>query len=379
MEALLINVLLLQFFSLIVMLSVKGKRNVGNALIIFHSLNLAKIVFWCVWSVHKTGTIDLNYLQYVDEHYYFAEWHAGAAVSNLYHLAVIGMKRVGFGISSIKMVNILLSSFAVVRLYTLKDLVRNKNQYIVRLFVLCGVVFLHVIYCSVFLLKDAVFFYLATEYLIQLIQRPIRNRWWMIAFLSVVLMLIRPPMVIGFMVFLFDRNWTIRWRRVLLFASLTVLLLLYCDRFHPQRFYRLLASGMRENLGPQKKGIGMTEMTEYAERIVSLRPRAYLNHVLANMRNATLVFDQVDLTNQLILLLEWCTAFYLLVVKKNITRLIEWWPILSVALLYFVGGILTVYNIRYHIFPITFLICLSVFVASHPFAGLSPGYHGRTR
>lgn len=147
-----------------VILSVKGKKSVTNALIIFYALNAVKIVFLCVWSIHKTGTIDLNYLQFPDEHYYLAERYVGSIVSNSYHLLVAGMRDIGFSISNIKMVNILVSSFAIIRLYTLKSLTINKNRYVIYLVTLAGILFLHIIYYSIFILKDAFFFYVTIEF-----------------------------------------------------------------------------------------------------------------------------------------------------------------------------------------------------------------------
>lgn len=360
---------------MLVLLSVKGKRNSLNALIIFHSINAAKILFWCVWAIHKTGTIDLNYLQYVDEHYYVELRHANIAIANLYHLAVIGMRKMGFAASNIKMVNVLVSSFAVVRLYALKDFVRHKRRYVMYIYCFCGVLFLHIVYYSVFALKDAVFFYVAIEFLVQLIQRPVRNRWALIAILSAVLMLIRPPMIVGFFVFLFDRTWTFHRKRVFVLAALATVLIVTCDRFEPRKFHRFVASGLRENMGAEGKSVHPREMVGYAREVVSSRPVVYAKHILTNMRNATMVYAQTDLTNQLILVLEWCTVFYLLIIRKSLRRLMEWWPILCVAVLYFVGGILTAYNIRYQAFPSAFVICLAAFVASSPYPYMCPGYH----
>jgi len=358
------SLVLLLFFSSIVILSVKGKKSIINALIIFHSLNAAKVVFLCVWAIHKTGTIDLGYLQFPDEHYYLAGWQIGSTISNLYHLLVWGMKEIGFSISNIKMVNILVSSFAIVRLYTLRKLVRDKNKYIIYLLTLSGIFFLHIIYHSIFVLKDALFFYVTVEFLIQLINRSRNNRWVLIIFLCVILMLIRPPMILGFMVFLFDKNWGIQWKRLLLFALLGVIFIRYGGQNYDRKFYSYVAIGLSENLRVEGS---RDEMKEYAQAVLLNYPGTYLDLVLTNIKKATSIFYQTDITYQLILFLEWWTVFYLLIIRKNIVRVIRYWPILTVAFLYFISGSLTLYNIRYNIFPVTFLICLSIFVSSKPF------------
>lgn len=358
------NLILLLFFSLIVMLSVKGKKSIINALIIFHSLNAVKVVFLCVWAIHKTGTIDLNYLQFPDEYYYLAESHIGGAVSNLYHLLVCGMKEIGFSIGSLKMVNILVTSFAVVRLYTLRNLVRDKNRYITHLLILGGIFFLHVTYYSIFVLKDALFFYVTVEFLIQLIKRSRNNRWVLMIFLCVILILIRPPMFLGFVVFLFDKNWNIQWKRLLFTVLLGVIFILYCGGYCERKWSSFVAAGLPENLHVEgSKG----ERKEYAQTYLLNDSKAYLRLVLANIRNTTSIFCQTDITCQLILFLEWCTVFYLLIIRKNIVRIIRYWPVLAVAFLYFIFGSLTLYNIRYNLFPVAFLIYLSIFVDSKPF------------
>lgn len=359
------NVILLLFFSLIVILSVKGKKSTINALIIFHSLNAVKIVFLCVWAIHKTGTIDLNYLQFPDEYYYLAESHIGGAVSNLYHLLVYGMKEIGFSIGSLKMINILVTSFAVVRLYTLRNLVRDKNRYITHLLILGGIFFLHVTYYSIFVLKDALFFYVTVEFLIQLIKRSRNNRWVLMIFLCVILMLIRPPMILGFMVFLFDKNWCIQWKRLLLFFILGAIFIRYGGQYYDyeRKFYGYVAAGLSENLHVEgSKG----ERKEYAQTYLLNDSKAYLRLVLGNIRNTTSIFYQTDITCQLILFLECCTVFYLLIIRKNIVRIIRYWPVLAVAFLYFIFGSLTLYNIRYNLFPMAFLIYLLIFVNSKP-------------
>ncbi len=366
MTSFLISVLLVELFSVLVILSTKGKKNVVNVLIIFHSINLVKILFLCIWSLHKTGGIDLDYLQFPDEYYYVAEWHANAPLSNLYHLAVIGMRTVGFSISNLKVVNILISSYAIVRLYTLKDLVREKSRYVVYLLLLCGLLFLHVVYFSIFVLKDVLFFYVTVEFTIALIRRPIRNEWYLIALWAAILMLIRPPMVIGFLVFLFDRYWRLRWIRVLLFISLSGLLAGYVGTRYQDSFYRLIARGICEHTGVKRSELAKSAMTQYGQDVMSSGLSTYMGHVSANVRTVTLPIGRLDLTIQLILILEWWTAFYILILRRNLLYLIRWWPILLIALLYFVGGILTMYNIRYHVFPVTVFLCLSVFVAGKP-------------
>jgi len=371
MTEILVNVLLLQAFTLLVVLSVKGRRNIRNALIIFHSINMVKILFLFVWAIHKTGIADLNYLQFPDEHYYLSESHDATGFANLYHLLVVAMRAMGFSISNMKMVNILVSSFAIVRLYTLKAVVAKPNQYVVHLFVFCGILFLHVIYFSVFVLKDVIFFYVTAEFLIQLINRSRGNRWVLIALLAIMLVLLRPLMVLVFCVFLFDCNWRLRWTRVLVLTLVCGLLVAHRGARYQQRFYRLLSHGFRESAGDMPAGLDRRTKIAYAESVIIRQPGIYGRHILRNMIRATVPGAEPDMTVRLSLLLQWGSLLYLLVVKKGISRLWQWWPILSIGALYFIGGVMTLYNVRYNVFPLSILLCVSVFAVSRPIAGVA--------
>jgi hypothetical protein len=370
MQSFVINLFLLEFFSLLVVLTVKGKKGIINSLIIFHGINGVKLVFLCLWAIHKTGGIDFDYLHFSDEHYYLSPWHVGDRIPNLYRVIVYAMQTIGFSISNIKMVNILVSSFAIVRLYTLKDLVADRRRYVLYLFTLAGVFFLHIIYHSIFVHKDALFFYISVEFFIQLIRRPVCNRSWLIALLATVLMLIRPPMVLGFAVFLFNRNWRICWARVLLVSVVAVTLIVpyrqACKRF----LNGCIAVAARENLE-----MGRVDPMAGRRNLVNpLGDRRYHSLVVTNIQKATSILFQTDVTYRLILVIEWAVAVYLLIIKRYLSRLVKFWPVMAAPLLYFIGGSLTLYNIRYNLFPATFLLCLSIYVASRP---LTPMWSSR--
>lgn len=358
------NLILLVLFSSIIVLSFQKERDIINALIIFHSINAVKVVFLYTWAIYQTGTIYLPYLQFPDE-YYYVSFKLGDPIGNLYNIIVWFLQSIGFDISNLKMVNILVSSFAIVRLYTLKDLVRNKDRYIIYLLTIGGVFFLHITYYSIFVLKDALFFYVTVEFLIQLINRPRNNRWIVISLLIVILAAIRNPMVLVFFtVFLFDKNWRISQRRLLLFILLGTVSIVYYEAYYMHTFYKLVAWGLYRSL---RMTGSIRELREYASTGILSYPGVYCNLVFTNIRLAIDVFYQVDVTNQLILFLEWCAIFWLLLIKKNIKRILEYWPILMVSTIYFVGAIMTMYNIRYNILPVTFLLYLSIFVSSGPY------------
>lgn len=377
MVAFLINVLLVELFLVLLVLTARGKRNLIDALIIFCSMGALKFFFLVVWSMHKTGTLDFDYLQFPDEYYYLMGRHPAVGFSNLYHLAVIGMRDVGFSIANIKMVNILLSSFAVVRLCSLSDLVRDKKRYVIYVGVFCGFLLFHVTYFSIFVLKDVLLFYVTVEFLISLVRRPVHGGWVRMIFWACVLVLIRPPMAMVFLVFAFDRNWRLRWMRLLLFVVLGGILIGYGGSRYRQKFYRLAVSGLYENAGMKRTGIKKSDMTEYGRTILTSQPTTYIGNVWTNIRSVVLIDSQKDLTIQLVLLTDWCIVLYLLVLRKNLRRLMKVWPILSIAGLYFIGGVFTLYNIRYHAFPATVVICMSVFVAARPL--LRAPVYGRER
>ncbi len=363
MMSLTINLLLIVAFTLLVALTIRGRKNVVNALIIFHSLNVVKVLFLCIWVVHKAGWLDVDYIMTGDERYYLLDSLQARTVVNLYRPLVYGLRYIGFSINNIKMLNILISSFAVVRLYTLKDLVQNRRRYVFYLLSFVGILFLHITYLAIFVHKDALFFYVTVEFFILLVKRPIRNRWVLIVLLATLLMLIRRPMFFGFAVFLFDRNWRIRPARV---AILLCLILVTAWQYWATcrwYFHSMIAYGLHANLA---MGESSSDMKAYAQEGVLNYAGDYRNLVMANLRKATSVAYQTDITYQLMLALEWLTLIYLLVIRRNLVALLRFWPILTLPLVYSIGGILTFYNVRYSVFPMTFVICLSVYVASRP-------------
>ncbi len=358
-----VNLLLIELFSLLVIVTLKGRRNIINGLVIFHCLNAVKFMFLCVWVTHKAGWLDLDYLLTNDERYYLSGWQWGEAVANVYKIIVYGLQSIGFSINNIKVLNIAISSFAIVRLYTLKDLVRNQRRYVIYLLLFVGFLFLHITYLSIFVHKDAVFFYVTVELFILLIKRPIHNRWVLIGVLATVLMFIRRPMFFGLSVFLFDRNWRVRPARVVILILLLSVVAWYYATPCRQRFRSYIANGLHTNLDMAEsashvKAYALSGGFNYAD--------SYKDLVFVNFVRATSVVHQSDITYSLILVLEWLTVIYLLGVRKNIIFLLRFWPILVLPFLYFIGGVLTLYNMRYSIFPVTFLICLSVYVASCP-------------
>ena len=153
-----INLILLFFFSITILLTFKKKKDIINALIIFGSLSAVKIVFLCVWAVHQTGTFDWHYLQFPDETRYAVTFSLEQPVGNIYDIITYCLRWLGFDIANLKLLNIMISSFAVVRLYSLYNFVRYKNRYAIYLVSIGGILLLHIIYYSTFVLKDAIFF-----------------------------------------------------------------------------------------------------------------------------------------------------------------------------------------------------------------------------
>lgn len=352
-----INIILLFIFFFTILLTFKKKKDIINALIIFGSLTAVKIVFLSVWVIHQTGTFDWHYLQFPDEARYAVTFSFDQPAGNIYDILTYCLRWIGFDIANLKLLNILISSIAVVRLYSLYNYVRHKNRYAIYLVSIGGILLLHIIYYSTFVLKDAIFFYFSAEFLVQLIKRRLTNRWFLICLIITILASIRKPMVVGFIIFLFDKDWRFRGKRFLLFAPLCFLIIVT----YGSMYYKYIAVGLRYSMKMEGE---RAEIREFARTKIMHSPRVYLKLVITNIKRSLSVFYQVDYTNMLILLLEWCTLFYLLVIKRGLIKVIKFWPIFAVAAIYFVSGIMTLYNIRYNIFPVTFLLYLSILVCS---------------
>ena len=327
----------------------ENRLRFGNALIIFNSLVAVKFLLLVFWTGLHTEVFSFEYLQFPDEYRYAIRFQPGDPIANIYDLLTYYLRTFGFNILNLKVFNILITSFAIVRLYSLIGYAKYKNKYILFLLTIGGVLFLHVNFYSIFVLKDPLFFYVTIEFLIQLLQRRKKYSLIKIGIIWLGLIAVRKQMVLTGVIFLFDDSWRLRKKRLLLSIPIVFLLL---DAYG-YRFYRYVSRGFKYSLGMEG---GLREIMELVFTGIPNYWELYIKLVVTNIKRGLSVFYQVDIVNAVIVLLEWVCVGYLLFFHKAYRNLVAFWPILAVATLYFILGVMTIYNIRYNIFPATILI-----------------------
>jgi hypothetical protein len=335
-------------FSAAVLMCFKSHIRLNNALILFWSAVAVKICFAMVWVFHQTGGIELSYLQFPDERTYL-DFVIGDPIYNAYAILVYYLDQIGFDVPNLKYLNILLTSFALVRLYTLVEYVSNKRRYLMYLLFFGGVVFLHVTYYSIFILKEAMMFFLACKLFVQLITRAVHRKVLYIFTLITLLALFRKPLIMFYAIFLFDSDWRIRWGRVALMLPIAIAVLFLLKRY----LVNYVSLGVYYNLG-----IG-------EERVKALPSLGvYFELVIYNIKITLSPFAQKDIINVFILLSEWAILLFLLTKRSVRFFFFKFWPIWIIPVAHFMFGILTYYNIRYNLAVSAFILFLAMFCAS---------------
>jgi len=357
-------VLLLGFLFLIRLL-VKTREDYLAALVLFLVSCLVKIIFLLVWVVCKQGEFDLNYLQCVDEFIYVGYvW--GDPIStfgNAYCVVVYLLQRMGFTYFDLKLLNIFATSLALVRLYSLNDLVADKAKYYKLLMVIGAVLHIHIIHYSVFILKDGLIFLFSMELFVQLIRRKAGKRTIPIVAVILVLIQLRWTLMYLFGLFLFDSQWRIAKRKALILACIVLVFLPVVYKHGEKVILQRFSIGLQYNID-NTRGERITE--EDTREIFRASPRLMITLALINARKIFSPLHQQDITNMLILLQFYAIVAYLLFAEKNRTPLWTLWPILLFPLGFLIISTLTFANIRWVIYPFSTLIYALIFLACRP-------------
>lgn len=354
---LLINLISLFLFTgIIIVLYKSNKKRLNNALIVFFVLVAAKFCFLVFWTLTHSTPFDWNYLQFPDERRYVVNFSFGDPIANSYDLFTYFLRKIGFRAINLKFLNILFTSFAIARILVLTDHLRRKNRFTYYAFIIGGVLHLHIIYYSIFVLKDSLIFYFSVELFIRLIKRSESKSWIGIIIVLLLIISLRKQMILACVIFLFDRNWRLRKPSVLFMIPFAILIV---ERYGGT-FYKYVGYGFNYSL--RMEG-GRRELIAFARTGILNYFDIYLALIAVNIRRAISMCYHVDITNKCIILLEWLSVLYLAVFKVDYKKLFSLWPILLVPFVYFIAGIMTLYNIRYNIFPYSILM-FSLILAS---------------
>ena len=360
-------VLLLGFLFLIRLL-VKTREDYLAALVLFLVSCSVKIFFLLSWIVCKQGEFDLNYLQFVDE-FYYVEYEWGDPIANAYCTIVCLLQHIGFSYFDLKLLNIFATSLALVRLYSLSDLVADKAKYYKLLLVIGAVLHLHIIYYSIFVLKDGLIFLFSMELFVQLIRRKAGKRTIPIIAVILVLTQLRWTLMYLFGLFLFDSQWRIAKYKVLVLACVVLVFLPVVYKYGEKVILKRFSIGLQYNID-STRGERITE--EDTREIFRGTPRLMITLALINARKIFSPLHQQDITNILILLQFYAIVAYLLFAERNRASLWTLWPILLFPLGFLLISTLTFANIRWVIYPFSTLIYALIFLACRPREDILP-------
>lgn len=137
-------------------------------IIVFFISVLVKALFLFLWTFYKVGFFDPNYLQFPDEHKYLE--FQGGLVFNIYYYIVFWLQGVGFGIFTLKFLNIVVASLSAARVYSIVFDYRLGQGWVSVSIIFLYVVSPMVAYFSSFVLREAFMFFLLSEIFVRLMR-----------------------------------------------------------------------------------------------------------------------------------------------------------------------------------------------------------------
>lgn len=368
-----IVLILFVLFILLVRISINQPKDFKLALMLFFVASAAKVMFLLFWVFYKTGGFDLNYLQFVDEFFYvrYSWGDPIASFGNAYCVITYVLQRVGFSYLDLKVLNIFATSLALVRLYSLHDLVQYKKRYYSLLLIIGAILHIHVSYYSIFILKDALIFLFSMELLVQMIRRKSSKRSWPIIVDILILTQLRFSLVYLFGIFLFDSNWRISKARliagVFAFVVFSGVFMTYTEN--------VLISRFRGGLHYKLDMSGEQPLTK-DETVMLLKnnPRLFGRLAISSAKLLFLPLGQANITDRIIVLVYYAVFIYFICIKKIGSSLRTIWPILIFPFAFLVINFFTYINIRWVIYPVSTFLYSLVFLASRPFPAVLPRY-----
>ena len=150
-------------------------------------------------------------------------------------------------------------------------------------------------------------------------------------------------------IFLFDHSWRIRWRRVALASPFVIFGLFYLQGY----FVKWVSLGVYYNLD-----LGEKRVKELPSMAI------YMKLIFKNLELTVSPFAQKDISNVLILLLEWVAVIFLLIKRTARDVLMRFWPLFIIPAIHFLSGIMTYYHLRYNLSVFAFFLFLLIFCAS---------------
>jgi len=366
-------ILLILAFAVLAWSSIRQRKLRSAALVLFFVALTTRLAMLFLWAYWKNGSFNANFLQFVDEEFYVGySWgDARAAWGNAYCVIVCGLRQIGFTIVDLKVLNICVSSFILVRLLSLHDCVSCPVRYYRLLLVVGAVLNLHEIFYSLFVLKDTITYYVAVELFLQLVRRRQRRRSWPIMLNILALTQMRSTLVLMVFVFLWDHDWKIS--RVKAWTG-TIITLMFASALWGEvvsEFGRRVSMGeyFRLGLPAEDRYVPAHEAAEY---LLTYGPTVISQNFAWNARKVLVPFAQNDLINVCIILCNYSLWFYLICVEGLRTRIRTMWPILVFPLIFLCINLPCLFNLRWAIYPFSTFLTSLIFLASKPSPSVLP-------
>jgi hypothetical protein len=364
-------VLLLTFLWGILALA-RTKNEFHAGLLLFATSLLVRVAFLGMWSFHQGWGGDWNQLQFVDETFY-VEYSWGDEVDlfgNIYCLVVYLLQDLGFTPRDLKLLNIFATSLALVRLYSLNDLVANKKTYLQYLLVLGSLSHLHVIYYSVFVLKDGLIFLVSMEVLVQAIRRKTNHRNLPLLLSIFVLCWLRAEMICLLGIFVFNQDWRLKRRDTVLVICLLGGLFILGQEFVEGQFFKLYRLGLTYVLN-EGNGTQLVDLDTTRE-FLTANPRLYGILAIKGFMAVLSPFHQEGLIDVLILLQFYGSVVCFLILARKRPSLWCMSPILVFPLMVLVISACTFATLRWALYPYSTLIYSLLFLSCRPREDLLP-------
>lgn len=323
------------------------KKNRINAIFLF-SMSLAiKLAFLNTWIYYKTSSFDYSYLQFPDEFKYlsFDLENSSGTLRNLYFYIVWLLQEVGFNIFNIKLLNIVISSLAIVRLYSLVDYVKSRKVFRNWIFLYFVIFFPAGVYFSIFVLREAIIMFAVVELVVRLVRTKVFPFRKGLLPLVVFLAMLRTPFILFASLFVYGRH--LELSRLRLVIAVIVVLPFLPLIYNTIQYYTKVGSYYQLQ-GGEKSGTTNSE--------VRITTGSYISLIKENVFGGIVPDGGSDLIHLAIFLHFYLPLLYMLTKTPLRREFWRMWPLWMPFLVAVIGGICTFMNVRYFAVVAPFIV-----------------------
>jgi len=243
--------------------------------------------------------------------------------------------------------------------------VADKRKYYSLLLIVGGLLHIHIIYYSIFVLKDAMVFVFFIELFVQLFRRQKHKVPWRIIINILALTQLRSTLRFLFGIFVFDRNWKLSKKRLVVLGCILVFFSAICFEYLEHLFMGRVRGGLYYQMNMVGREVPTLEEVRF---VVYRNPALLIQIAKVSLMRVLSPFHQEDIIDVGVSLMYYFVVFYLLFIEKNRTPIRTIWPILFFPAMFLVISMLAYVNMRWALYPFgTFLYSL-IFLSCRPAA-----------